>query len=558
MKYVLLFALFAMIGCTEEISNEVKNSSSSDNRTLTEVEKFRNKSIRLVHKMEEDLSFVMHKYGNINQPCEIEAPALGFSAEDYTKTDANRAIDCVLDAEELDIYQNGATVELQVDEFLCEYIEYEPYSFVNDLYGASFNTYYTVQCEGVCEEALGICGNSFDSYDGSGSGGFSTEYEEAGDACEFNYQDRNCDIGWSQEVQVTFATYDHDGDEETPEICQTASHSKLDTQEREACGGEISACLEGPGKDFTQTISHPTYDAFSYGREMVTIYNNEDLEEFTQEFTYDAPMDSHGDNTNMSIVNYSRMCANLNNMAKSDNYSVFSTVNLNGSEVEIMNKKRIVLDGSGNSVVLDPFEHGFTNESGDDIGDIYTSYNQTIDATNQPGFKAAVNSGNISSFLTITPGEDKFGWYSFTRDPDNTNQIQALQMAHHPLHAAYGVRPYYSFKCQDKARDTKAQIRLWIREWDRRFQPNNTYLSQSSDFDVSSTSDKYMDLHLDAQDGTEFWNDYTDLDDYFLRNGVFTNNNEQCLISDKSDDGDEIFDPLNGDKHVRSSFPKIQ
>ena len=200
-----------------------------------------------------------------------------------------------------------------------------------------------------------------------------------------------------------------------------------------------------------------------------------------------------------------------------------------------------------------------TNTEGTDLSSAFTSYDQ---ADPLKGFRRAVLSGNstlLSDYLDIDVDstESYFGLFGYTTDPVETNKIEAVQMAHHPFHASHGVQPYYSFKCLDKARDTKAQIRLFIREWDRNFDKNNSYLSQSSDF--SSTGTRYMDLYNEAQDVTERWNDFDDFDDFFLDNGVFTNNGERCILSSNSDvDNDGIFDPRAGDSHSHDNFPKIE
>lgn len=699
MKYLFLVTVFAIVGCTEEISNEVKNSSSSDNnnRTLTEVEKFRNKSIRLVHKMDEELSYVMHKYGNVNQPCEIEAPTLGFEASDYSKTDGARSIDCILDAEELDLFENGANIELQVDEFLCEYVEYRPYSFVNDLYGASFNTYFSVQCDASCTAALpGICGKTFDSWNtaainenNKGVG----ELTSKADACHFSYEDRNCDLGWSQETVISYTTpvstnpdvtavcsssavsevstidtsgaasaaaldgtffilqtatgsvgfwYDVDnsgttqpsgvdgattvveidtivtgdtladvatdtqteinnisgltapapagtvitvtvddeinvpdadaGDTGFTVAVSTQGSAGFDrtaiTAEKQSCGGTIGACLEGPGKESNvSTVALSNFEGVRAGREFVQIFNNQDLESFTQEFEYQAPKDSgFTDQTNMSIANYSRICANITEGdIKTNSYDNFSRVALRGADLELLNSPRFE---SGQRI--DPFETYFTNTLNENLQTTRIQYDQV---DNEQGYKYALRNGDedvddkLGDFLDTTTGDgagndDYFGFYGYVTDAVDTTRIERVQLAHHPLHAAYGVQPYYSFKCQDKARDTKAQIRLFIREWDRRFELDNTYLSQSSDF--SSSGEKFMDLNLDAQDGTEPWNDYSDLDDHLFQRKVFFNNNEQCSMSDFSvPDGsggfDTRFDPRNGrHRHSRQSFPQIK
>ncbi|MEE2670359.1 MAG: hypothetical protein VYA54_01515 [Bdellovibrionota bacterium] len=554
MKYLLLTTLITLASCTEEISNEVKNSSSSDNKTVTETQKFKNKSIRLVHKMDEQLSYVMHKYGDASKPCEVNAPALGFKVGDYSKKNKNYAVDCILDVEELDLQFNGAKVELQVDEFLCEYVEYKPYSFVNHLIGSSRNATFKVECDEICEKGTSsyasLCGQHFNSLtldNGTGTPVSVTtssttllsmasmpaniEFRQPfvgdrGNVCLYEYENANCDLGYYKTYTFNLSSVDHDDDTETENICVTTSHAlEVTGGEAESCGGDATQCLGGPGVEryTTKDSSTNTSDVkYKFVESTTTIYNNEDLEKFEQEFTYDAPFNKEG-NHNLYLANYSRICANVEQTKTTAlGYEDYARVGLKGFNLEEINSSKV---------------------------------NEVTGARQHPF---------LSSLTDITT-DSTWGWESNLRDDDadiygsvGFGEIIGYDHAHHPLHAKFGVQPYYSFKCLDKARDTKAQIRLFIREWDKFYEKSNQYLSYSSDAD--STGTKYMDLSNEAQDGTEFWNDYDDLDDFFTNVGseVFQDNGEKCTLSDNSDENGDGFFDANNERHKTSSFPRFR
>lgn len=553
MKYLLLLSLIFTYSCVEEVSEKVQNSSTSEEES--EVAKFENRSIRLVETMDDELSFIMHKYGDVSADCELDSPTLGFKADDYSKNDDSYAIDCILDVEELDLNVNGASIQLQVDDNLCEYIEYRPYSFVADLIGASQNTYYTVTCDETCANEgdaaiIALCGNVYDSWVDNGDTIFdgvndiaAEELEDAEDACLFNYASKNCDLGYRQEVSITIngdndldddgdADLDGDGNPIDPVCTLTDNVFAKTTQSLVSCGGDVGSCLGGPGAADWETEEDGSTEGISNGTRTVTIYENQDLETLELDFNYSSPSSLGAYENNLYLANYSRICANFNNdkLDGSDFSSDISDTDLNGAEIETLNLN-------------------------------------TVD-----------DDGNIESFWTVGPldaltSDATAGWTGYIRDAQ-TGAVEGVQYAHHPFHALYGVQPYYQFKCLDKAKDTKAQIRLFIREWDKEFATTYSFINQSSD--AASESTKYMDLQNEAQDGTEFWNDFKDWDDFFEDNAVFDNNNYQCSLSDHSDIHDEagaaagndgLFTPADAsitnanisgadaDYHDRESFP---
>jgi len=500
--FIFVFSL-GLISCTEEISEEIQNNESIS-KTVSEVEKFKNKSIRLVHKMDTKLSYLMHKSGSTESACELKAPTLGFNSEDYTKSDTAYAMDCVLDVEELDLHFNGVKFELQVDQNLCEYIEYLPYQFNAYPIGESKKTYYNVTCDDVCSDAYqSICGNTFDSYAGAigdtvytTASTFTTELTSEQHACQYDWTTKypsknypNCDIGSRTPINVTIDSVDHDNDAETPNICGNGANNIMELTEGSdiKCGGSIKSCVGGVG---AEAINEDSDHNVSYSE---FIFDNKDLEYFSKSWEYGSPNSKSHFYQNLDIANFSRICANTSS-TKAD-FDSFANTALSGSEVEKIN------------------------------------YNTDI----------------LGDAQTFSPDID----YDAV-----SGAIEGYRYSHHALHAAVGAQPYYRIKCLDKARDTKAQIRLFIREWDKEFSSSYSYLSQTSDADSAGT--KYMDLQKTKQDGTELWNDFKDWDDIFEDQGVFDAGTNQCHFADESNlDLNDSFDEAddNYDYSVYGSFP---
>ena len=211
---------------------------------------------------------------------------------------------------------------------------------------------------------------------------------------------------------------------------------------------------------------------------MNSIADNTDLDSYTRDISYDAPISLGHFGQNRHLANYSRICSDRT-LPK---VGLYETNSLNGAEVEEMN--------------------------------------------------------------TFYPGN------TFTI-PVETDPVEGttegFKYSDHPLRSLNGSQPYYQVLCLDQAQDVKAQIRIFIREWDRDFDEDSIYLGRVSD--VNSVSEKFMDLEDELQDGTTEWNDRDDWDDIFTDQGVFDFNSEQCMTSD------EFSISTDYDYTVRGSFP---
>jgi len=443
--FTILFGLTLLSSCTEEVSDELKNSDSSA-ASSTETAKFVGKSIRLVSTMGKELSFTMHKAGTIDTPCTIVAPATGFDSAKYHKDDSNLVADCILDVEEADLFLKGAKYQLEVDEFLCEYVRYKPFKFIEFPYGATTRTVYKVSCDdSLCDSR---CGNTYDVYTNSGlSSGMSTVANDA--KCYFNHSendsdDPNCDQGKITTIEYKVAgTFSATPADNT---CAPGGALSYVTTSDADCGGDFKACFGGPSVDQIGA---------EYSSE---ILNNEELAEFKKEWTIDPTLERTYGSSNLYSANYSRICSNTTDTKAA--FGDYEIINLRGHEIE--------------------------------------TFRNTTGLTN----------------------------LSVDTDADGTDEYTSL--AENPFRDYHGhANMYYGFYCLDKAFDIKAQIRLYIREWDRKFTKTNPYLAKVSDAHTSGTP--LMD-NSGTQDSTEPWNNKWDWDDFWSAQSVFSN--DSCYDTD--------------------------
>lgn len=508
LNILLIFSTLALMACQEQISEEIKGQERLT-ETEKEVAKYTNKAIRLVNTNDESLSYILHKAGAVDSACELQSPTLGFSAKDYDKTLSAQTIDCIMDAQELDIYFSGVKFEIQVDENLCEYIQYKPYRFLQFQPGSSTLQRHNINCDATCAEAYPtLCEKSF-AHRGSAytlgaidlttlSNLFETEIDGQQEElrCRFNYTENggpNCDEGYisnmDYELQSTdvYSCQDAQATANLPHTNQT--NCELDggswvatptckdntaanrptltyiSSTEFKCNGDWGQCEAGPAIKDTKLSPEETSK----------LTQNLELKAFTEEIVLSSPQ-SNGYATNISVANFSRICSSTS-YAKTNAMFDTTLTTLLGHEVEDMPSREI-------------YQGYAVDENGDGVND-YTIYGEHL-------FKGR-------------------GAYAYP---------------------TLNVQPYYAINCLDKAWDVKAQIRLFIRDWDREFDSDNAFLNLISDINQTTP---LMDAYGDQQVG-ELWNDRKDLDDIFYdvdndRSSDYTGNgnsidsafyNDQC------------------------------
>lgn len=523
--------ILSLIGCTDEISEEVKNSD-----TLSESEeealKFVGKSIRLVSTADEDSSHFLHKAGDVSADCELASPTLGFTSLDYDKENSAYTVDCILEVQENDLFFGGASFDLQVDEFLCEYVQYKPYRFFGFQPGATIKKQYAVSCDTSCSadptlsqfcdnvyKSTGAVYDTLNIFDAVNSNSSLTDLNSTNGyfgldlsdpnlssmffnqvstddlyTCKFNYTDvysllndtkgPNCDEGTIEiiPVEITGVEIDDGSCSDTTYTTEATCEANMETWTPSIitrCNTTVTPTMTIDsanstiiecGGDYAACLSGPGADEFPDGDDSSYVVANTNSSDFSYSVDLTAPYDRNT-RSNMWLANFSRVCSSTS-LTKT-NAQFDTTLNtLLGYEVEDL-VERTTYEGVG------------IDEDGDGVFDY------------------------------VPLGKHLFnGQGSYERSSSN-------------------VHPYYAFKCLDQARDVKAQIRLFIREWDRSFSEENAYIGRLSDINQSTP---LMDSSGDQAVG-EYWNDYLDLDDLFSNYDYDTESDE----NGDGDDFDEVF-----------------
>ncbi len=522
MKNLILLSLLLtlFISCNEEVSEDLQETP--DEVVIDPIFQ----EIRVVSTMDQDLSHTIHSMGSLSSACSLLPPASGLRAEDYSKADLVRNVDCVMDVEELDLHFHGASFEVQVDNRMCEYLEYQPYRYFKHQPGKTERTIFKTICDDACGAARPEeCDRYYDQTTAATSGNYSlslftndltSEFEDSNKPlCTFNYNvdtgndndiEALCDIGQVNVESYLIEGYYYESCEGAPGNDQTACETNggswvgatycegdgeptaatagssitylrsPDDDEEDECGGELKACLAGAGVE-EGTDADP-----------FTLFYSEDLD-YVEEFRISPPIelnDSREFNSNLHIANFSRVCADTS--TNKNTPSIFDSLTYSGVENERISYNFSITD---------------VDVNGDGILDskVYADH----------PFKGTVYGDSI-----------------------NGNR--------------YSTSPYYAIRCLDRARDVKAQIRLHIREWDRSFEENNIYLARVSDKSNEASGLSRMDNN-GVYDTDINWNDYADWDDFFdsVANPIFVDNMCSTLVNEPSTD-------VN---HGKDNFPGI-
>ena len=584
--------IIGISSCTEEISEDIQNqeklassSSSSSGSSTTST----SKKMWLTNEISDLYSHFLHEKSSEDEGCELVVnDPENLEASDYSYSDVNLNVDCILDAGEFDLYYQGAEFKINVDAGLCENLEYRPFKFFQYQPGDTNKTIYKVQCDSICGASENttiqqICSQNENTYDDLGT--LSTvnpfnngdtfnstfpvsnqvSYDDVGDLCEFNHTNRNTSSPNCDEGQINIITYTLTGVENDSsataggtcsltnrtnrtdcesagvwnggtETCSIAAETSQSTCEDTGIWTYPSTCGDIAGATSATFIQEATVSENDCGgahksclagaglselsdpKFSAKINHIQEGEDFSKDITMNAP-DDDGYLTNMSIANYSRVCS-----------SVDTTDTITKNAAYYTSSPQFI-----------PSEHETVN-----INNPFTS--TTIDET---------------KILAEQPFKGLFNFN--TAGPDIPQSLVSSRAA---------TIPFYSFRCLDHAGDVKAQIRLYIRDWDKSF-INETRtafdFTQVTDVHLASPNN-YMDAH-DEDGPTNRWNDVRDWDDFwndqdatpgnwiFTKNSCFLLNNEPtndfncttgqtteaaCLLAG----GDWTFRPLS-----RNNFP---
>jgi hypothetical protein len=497
-KLKILFILsltLGLVSCTEEISDKIKQSDQPavGNNSQLAI----GKKMKLVHKMGDNQSYHLHSIKGNNYPCEIEAKGNNFLASTYGKSDPNDNIDCILEVDELDLYFDDLKYELQVDDLLCEYVHYVPFKFFQYPAGASTQRVYNLECDSSCEDTS-ICDarkGYYFSYNFSGAyTGFDQKMDEA-PTCHFDHSSNegpNCDTGsmtmlnykiygvptssctgfpgrtnetectavgeWSIPGDPTGTCDVYPAARTTEANCTTAGTwdtvniCTVGTHTIGSAGSETTQC----GGSSHACLAGPGVDQVGADKHGI-IYDNRELKKFTKEWSVDSPF-GKGYYTNRYVANFSRVCSN--NAQKTPTY--YQT-----------------------ALLLNSFK-------ADEI------------ETHAP-VRPYGNSGPQYSAEPVDFNHDGLVDYYVYADHSFVGRTHSSVVSRNI------VKPYYAFYCLDKARDVKAQIRLFVREWDKELNKTSSNMTLISDLSAASPLiDSYG-----FQDYDHPWNNFHDWDDFF-------------------------------------------
>ncbi len=550
----LLMSLLLVLGvsCTEEISEELKeaaNESASSGGGSAVKGKMALKST-----MDAGLSHFMHLQGDSRKPCQIEAPATGWKAEDYQKA---QATDCILEVEELDLYRNGAEFQLNVDAKLCEYVSYTPMRFANFQPGHTVKKEFVVGCDDVCSElspdyCANLAGRKFSTYDGSSTVHSNSSvfpfYDEifSANTCRYDYTDPlfpdnpNCDEGkittykynisayenqWCDGGSVNLRTDRNAGNCETAGVWTPAHcpsdpqwETEADCDLNEGAGSWVfDACSINTHTDeasCTATGTLRALDCMIPSGSAIVRHDADAIEEF----------DCGGDRAS---------CFEGPGIDLVDGDPRFFT----GTIVQNDALSPVTIDYD----VEAPLDRGHTSNR------YAASYQRTCvsDQVKNDYEGGGVNFEGDSievmpvftGFTNIKDNDDAFSpnyldaYPVMAIDSDGNGIADYIPMGTHPFQSAMqiggtanlGSKTYYSIKCLDQSRDVKAQIRLHIREWDRAFTKDSVAMNKVSDIDSPGV---VLIDNNGIHDNDDFWNDRRDWEDWWEKStSIFTDNN---------------------------------
>lgn len=471
--FLILIATSLMWSCSEEISEEIQDSNQSSPTSETNdgsgtvIPDLEGSSIRVINSLSG--SYIMHKAGSFEEACEIPSPADGFDSADYANNNPDTAIDCILDAEEFDLYFGGAELNVQVDPNLCEYIDYQPFKFFDWQPGFTTRSVHRIECDDFCAGLNPtICNQTFAT---ESSGTFSNPVTSTAlsSLCQFDYSDEssgdqsgpNCDSG-----NVTTTVYDLTSietpaaDPNDPPVVSCPGSPTITGVEAESCGGELSACYGGAATETDELELD----------EQSLITENPSLQDIDVDIEVTSPFENNL-RSNLHIANFSRVCSSVGNTKIDADFDT-ALVNIQGDQIETIASTDIF-----QPIVVDE------NEDGSD--------DYVITAIH-PFNGVATNS---------RPSND--------------------------------IIPYYSIKCLDSARDIKAQIRVHIREWDRVIDPENLFISRLSDVNQGANSRMDAEGNQGIGNPWNDFLDWDDhLVDFDLDSSADSNPNDGTVFSD--------------------------
>jgi hypothetical protein len=421
-KLTPLIMAFALISCNEQVSPKLQdaNSSSVVPPTITPTEYY----FKLKDTSALIQNYKLHRTGAANAAatCEVRKNIPLTNDLFLSPGAADSDITCFFEAEELSLFHGGFSFEFEASPNTCDYVSYTPFSYYNRIPGDSSSELTQVICETetVTPTHIDTVGGSMVELNSGGVLGcdqyaddnldptqrtfFSVETDD--ELCRFNYKDgdqEQCDQGVINVTELKVSHTPADADAGTPEIIKSTINSRI-----VRCGGKHYNCVGGPIRAEESASAEKT-------SKYSIIYQTVKNEKFVQSRTYEAV---GGSPINMTYANHRRF--------------------LSSPIINFVNPS----SGSYNSA--------FTGAK-DYTGNVMENYSKNIRMDELTPVVSATELANASIVY-------RGGRPAYTAKP----------LAAEPYLGLLGrTSPFYTFECLDRAYETKARIRMVVRDWDR-------------------------------------------------------------------------------------------
>ena len=457
----LLTVSSMMVSCNEKISPELQSGNSSTTTTVTSAPD--SYYFKVTNNSATVLNYVLHRTGDRSglpsaEGCKIESSTIPLNNISYVDDTSSGSahteklydISCFFEAEELALYFNGLSFNVEASKNTCEYIGYAPYSFFNAIPGSSNGTFVGITCDELTTQT--IADPYAVSIGATWTDGATVKAVNCGTMvdtslpvsvrkpviipadyktmCQFDYatngggNGKNCDLG-SHDVLIRSI--------KTSETDTGLVTTYEDEQKVEPCGGTIAACVGGAIKQISK-LADVTRGSEIYRTELNTNFSSK----------FDIPsLYGKGKAGNYDIVNFRRGLSSMN---------------------------------------LNYLSYEEANWSAWDKNDVE---NKLFDANIMERYAANRFPVGSDPIITTALLNTKKESYPSASDPE----VKATPYAADPFLATlsgFRVNPFYTFYCLDNAFEIKARIRMIVREWDRVFPSNTANLELISDLGLNS------------------------------------------------------------------------
>jgi hypothetical protein len=300
---LLVTSMFLTTSCTEEVKGNLKQL---EKKTVT-TEPLPYKYFQITVDNSDTLSYKIHEAESILDDC-YQRTQTEFDADNPI------TIDCIVEAEELDLYYRGATLNAKADPGLCEAMVSEPYRFYLFEPGVTLSGFDTSalgypETIADLEAAAAVVGNTEIEYTCDAAcldAKCDTTVQFGNPVCGYDHSQRtdlrtgytgpNCDIGILKTYTVSLDA-----------ACEIADEGSISENETE-CGGKVGNCFAGAGNDWLieQSIDPDIYSGY-------VTYVASELDEINVNMELKSPFASTTGGlpaiTNAYIANFTKQCS---------------------------------------------------------------------------------------------------------------------------------------------------------------------------------------------------------------------------------------------------------